>query len=72
MTSDGNPLVGWNRDVKGLLHVAGMCGQGFMLGPGMGEAVARMVTDTCIKQDKMVIDKFSLYRDQSCAMEALK
>lgn len=72
MTSDGYPLVGWNRDVKGLLHVAGMCGQGFMLGPGMGEVVARMVTDTCTKQDRMVIDKFSLYRDLSCVMEALK
>ena len=72
MTSDGYPLVGWNRDVKGLLHVAGMCGQGFMLGPGMGEVVARMVTDTGTRQDKMILDKFSLYRDLSCTMEALK
>ena len=72
MTSDGYPLVGWNRDVKGLLHAAGMCGQGFMLGPGLGEVVARMVTDSCTKQDKRVIDKFSLYRDLSCTMEALK
>ncbi len=72
MTSDGYPLVGWNRDVKGLLHAAGMCGQGFMLGPGLGEVVARMVTDSCTTPDKMAIDKFSLYRDLSCTMEALK
>jgi sarcosine oxidase, subunit beta len=41
MTPDGSPLVGWNREVGGLLHATGMCGQGFMLGPGVGEVVAR-------------------------------
>jgi sarcosine oxidase subunit beta len=72
MTGDGYPLVGWDRNVKGLLHAAGMCGQGFMLGPGMGEVVVRMVTDTCTQQDEMVLEAFSLYRDVSCGMEALK
>ena len=28
MSPDGSPLVGWNREVNGLLHAAGMCGTG--------------------------------------------
>ncbi len=43
MTPDGSPLVGWSERAEGLLHAAGMCGQGFMLGPGVGSLVARMV-----------------------------
>ncbi|MGA6925672.1 MAG: FAD-binding oxidoreductase, partial [Desulfosarcina sp.] len=72
MTSDGSPLVGWNRQLRGLLHVAGMCGQGFMLGPGLGEVVARMVSQTTTDVDRIILDKFSLYRDQACEVEALK
>jgi sarcosine oxidase, subunit beta len=36
MTPDGSPIVGWARSVEGYLHAVGMCGQGFMLGPGVG------------------------------------
>ncbi len=63
MTPDGSPIVGWNRDVGGLLHATGMCGQGYMLGPGVGEIVARMITGDVSKRDEVVIDEFSLYRD---------
>jgi sarcosine oxidase subunit beta len=45
MTPDGSPIVGRNRQVNGLLHATGMCGQGLMLGPGAGELVARMIAD---------------------------
>lgn len=62
MTPDGSPLVGWNREVEGLAHVTGMCGQGFMLGPGLGEIMARLVTDQSTKDDTLVLDEFSLYR----------
>lgn len=72
MTADGSPLVGWNRDTKGLLHAAGMCGQGFMLGPGLGEILARTVTDSNTAEDRIVLAQFSLYRDMSCKVEALK
>ena len=72
MTGDGLPLVGWNRHVNGLLHAAGMCGQGFMLGPGLGELVARLVTHAQTATDHMVMDKFSPYRDLACQVEALK
>ena len=63
MTPDGIPILGWNRDVGGLLHATGMCGQGYMLGPGLGEIVARMVTKKVTQSDGVVIDEFSLYRD---------
>ncbi|HTP56187.1 MAG TPA: FAD-binding oxidoreductase [Thermoplasmata archaeon] len=36
MTPDGNPIAGWAPNVRGLLLGIGMCGQGFMLGPGLG------------------------------------
>ena len=71
-TPDGSPFVSWNKEVKGLLHATGMCGQGFMLGPGVGEVVARMVTGTESDNDRIILKKFSLYRDLSSGMEALK
>ncbi len=72
MTPDGSPFVSWNNEVKGLLHATGMCGQGFMLGPGVGEVVARMVMGTESENDRIILEKFSLYRDLSSGMEALK
>jgi len=63
MSPDGNPLVGRNRDVKGLIHATGMSGQGFMLGPGVGEVVARLALDRIVKDDGIVLEGFSPYRD---------
>ena len=63
MTPDGSPILGWNKEVGGLLHATGMCGQGYMLGPGLGEIIARMVTKEVTPRDAVVMDEFSLYRD---------
>jgi len=71
MSPDGSPLVGWNQDKAGLLHAAGMCGQGFMLGPGLGEVIARLITKETSEQDTVVLSGFSLYRGFS-AQEKLK
>jgi len=71
MTPDGSPLVGWNRGVQGLLHATGMCGQGFMLGPGVGEVVTRLITQKTTDQDKVILEGFSPYR-QFGGQEALK
>ena len=59
MSPDGAPLVGWNRNVKRLFHVTGMCGQGYMLGPGIGEVAAREITGTGIDGDDVILKEFS-------------
>ena len=62
MTPDGSPLVGWNREVEGLLHATGMCGQGLMLAPGVGEVVARMIAGETTASDDLILKEFSPYR----------
>jgi sarcosine oxidase subunit beta len=62
MTPDGAPLVGWAQDVKGLLLAVGMCGQGFMLGPGLGDILSRIVRGTLPAEDRKVVDLLSPYR----------
>jgi sarcosine oxidase, subunit beta len=62
MTPDGSPLVGWNREVEGLLHATGMCGQGFMLGPGVGQVVARLIAGKNTDADRIILEGFSPYR----------
>jgi sarcosine oxidase subunit beta len=45
MTPDGVPIVDNIESVKGLTLAVGMCGQGFMMGPGVGRNVASLVTE---------------------------
>ncbi len=71
MTPDGSPLVGWNREVEGLLHATGMCGQGLMLAPGVGEVVARIIAGETTASDDLILKEFSPYRKFK-AEEALK
>ena len=71
MTPDGSPLVGWNKEAKGLVHAAGMCGQGLMLGPGIAELIGRMVTEKTTEEDQVILEEFSPYRKFK-QMEALK
>ena len=71
MTPDGAPLVGWNREVTGLLHTTGMCGQGLMLAPGVAELTARMVAGQTTADDEIIIAEFSPYREFKVE-EALK
>ena len=59
MTPDGSPLIGWNNQVKGLLHATGMCGQGLMLAPGISEVVARMIAGDSTDNDKLILKEFS-------------
>jgi len=71
MTPDGSPLVGWAREVSGYLMAIGMCGQGFMLGPGLGELLMRMVTQQLTEDDQETLEILSPYRRFE-GMEALK
>ncbi len=43
MTPDGSPIIGRDDQMDGYLMAIGMCGQGFMFGPGVGELLTRMV-----------------------------
>ena len=63
MTPDGAPLVGWAREVQGFLLAAGMCGQGFMIGPGLGEMLARLINGTQSPKDREILDYLSPYRE---------
>ena len=65
MTPDGFPIVGVYNEVPNLINAVGMCGQGFMLGPGMGELLSRMATDTLGEDDHRVLKSFDPYRSFS-------
>lgn len=71
MSPDGAPLVGWNRSLAGLFHITGMCGQGYMLGPGIGEVAARAITGSSLADDDVILKEFSPDR-QFGGEEALK
>lgn len=71
MTPDGSPIVGPVNDLEGYINAVGMCGQGFMLGPGLGELLARIVANELTADDKKIIEELSLYRDFS-STEKLK
>lgn len=59
MTPDGSPMVGWREELPGYLEAIGMCGQGYMLGPGVGALVARMVTGDLAEGDAAILTELS-------------
>jgi len=63
MTPDGNPIVGKAPNVEGLLLGVGMCGQGFMLGPGVGLNLASLAIHGKPAVDPQVFDLWSPARD---------
>jgi sarcosine oxidase subunit beta len=71
MTPDGSPIVGKTEEVEGYLLAVGMCGQGFMLGPGLATLLVRLVKDELTEDDREVLEKFSPGREFS-GMEKLK
>jgi len=71
MTPDGFPIVGRSKEISNLINAVGMCGQGFMLGPGMGELVSRIAYDELTDSDLRVLQSFDPYRAFT-GMEAFK
>ena len=69
MTPDGFPIVG--RVGANLVNAVGMCGQGFMLGPGLAELLARICLDELTPEDLRELESFDPNRDFS-GMEAFK
>ncbi len=63
MTPDGSPILGKPPNVRGLLLGIGMCGQGFMLGPGVGMNLASLAIHGRPTIDPEVFDLLSPARD---------
>lgn len=73
MTPDGSPVVGNVPNVEGFVLGVGMCGQGFMLGPGVGLNLASLVARGRPVIDREVFDLLSPSRDLYAGKkEALK
>jgi sarcosine oxidase subunit beta len=62
MTPDGFPIVGRARGLEGYVYAVGMCGQGYMLGPGVGDLLSRLVQDALEPEDEEVLAELSPYR----------
>jgi sarcosine oxidase, subunit beta len=71
MTPDGFPIVGAVKEYDNYINNIGMCGQGYMLGPGMGELTARIAAGETTDDDCKVLESFDLYRSFS-GMETFK
>ncbi|MCP3875920.1 MAG: FAD-binding oxidoreductase [Desulfobacteraceae bacterium] len=65
MTPDGFPIVGETKEFPNFINAIGMCGQGYMLGPGLGELLSRIVTCDLTEDDLDALKHFDLYRDFS-------
>ncbi len=73
MTPDGVPIVDNVPQIKGLTLAVGMCGQGFMLGPSVGQEVAALAIDSKTSLPPEAHEKIRFDRDfNKAATEALK
>lgn len=63
MTPDGFPIVGWSKEVPGFMQAIGMCGQGFMLGPGIAELITRIITRNETNEDIETLQYLSPERE---------
>lgn len=54
MTPDGFPIVGYAEGIDNVLLAVGMCGQGFMLGPGLGAMLAQVLAEGSTQFDDIL------------------
>jgi sarcosine oxidase subunit beta len=71
MTPDGAPIVGQVKGLEGYINAVGMCGQGYMIGPGLAVYLRQLITGGMDAEAHQVFDQLSLYRDFG-SEEALK
>lgn len=69
-TPDGFPIIGFAKEITNLFLTVGMCGQGFMLGPGVGKMISEILVDKSHAYN-FILDQLSLYR-QFAGAEVLK
>ena len=62
MTPDGFPIVGFPKEYDNMLLAIGMCGQGFMLGPGLGDILSEIIVDKS-NEYQDILDELTLYRN---------
>lgn len=72
MTPDGVIILDRVREIEGHYLAVGMCGQGFMLGPGVGRCMALLILEGRPTLDPEVFETLSFYRDFAAKKEALK
>jgi sarcosine oxidase subunit beta len=72
MTPDGLPIVDTVDEPRGVVVAVGMCGQGFMLGPGVARTVASLIAEGRATIDDAAFATIRLGRDLGAAREALK
>jgi len=63
MTPDGAPIVGEVNGLEGYLNAVGMCGQGYMLGPGLAVYLREWITGEDAAKARQMLAPLSLYRD---------
>lgn len=57
------PIVGWARELEGYIYAVGMCGQGYMLGPGVGCLLTRMIQGELTPEDEETLQELSPHRE---------
>lgn len=62
MTPDGSPIIGRVDGLDGFLLAVGMCGQGFMFGPGVGQLLTRIVLNQLEGADKIILESLTYHR----------
>ena len=71
MTPDGSPIIGKVNGLDGFILAAGMCGQGFMFGPGVGQLLTSLLLNNLNEADKIILEKLSFHRNFT-SVEMLK
>ncbi len=62
MTPDGYPIVSYVKEISNLFLNVGMCGQGYMMGPGLGKIITEILVDKTDKYN-FILDLLTLYRN---------
>lgn len=62
MTPDGSPIIGKVDGLDGFLLAVGMCGQGFMLGPGVGQLLTHVILNELDSADKIILESLTFHR----------
>ncbi len=70
-TPDGSPILGEVPGLDGYLLATGMCGQGFMFGPGVGLLMRDLILNHLDNQDKIILESLSYSRSFD-SVEVLK